>query len=77
MASSMINGQQLINYIKANRLEEHCLVVAFKNTPDAVTCLSSITGLRINGNCIQLNEETFEGSYDGFVDYMGRESENR
>ena len=56
----MINGQQLIDYIHANRLEEHGLIVAFKTSPDAGTYVSSIAGLRINGNCIQLNEEMFE-----------------
>ena len=57
-----IMGYELVQYIVDNKLEHKGVVVAFKTSPDAGTYLSSVTGLRINGDCLQLNEETFEDS---------------
>ena len=57
-----IMGYELIQYIVDNKLEHKAVVVAFKTSPDAISHLSSITGLRINGDCLQLNEEIFEDS---------------
>ena len=60
--SNVMYGYDLVQYIVDNKLEHSPVVVAFKTSPDAGTYLSNITGLRINGDCLQLNEEVFEDS---------------
>ncbi len=60
--SNVMYGYELVEFITTNKLNHSPVVVAFKTSPDAGTYLSNVTGLRINGDCLQLNEETFEDS---------------